>query len=76
MNLWNCRKNNQIPLFLSFEDVVKKKYEIADLIAFQSNLSLKHFQAKWNPVLNINSNYLVFGIRISLLLGMIYMLYW
>ena len=55
--LWNCRKNNQIPLFLPFEDVVKRKYEIEKLIASQSNLSLKHFQAKWNPVLNINLNY-------------------
>ena len=57
--LWNCRKNNQIPLFLPFEDVVKRKYEIEKLIALQSNLSLKHFQAKWNPVLNINPNYFV-----------------
>ena len=44
--LWNCRKNNIIPLFLPFEDVVKRKYEIEKLIASQSNLSLKHFQAK------------------------------
>ena len=25
---WNCRKNKQVPLFLPFEDVVKRKYEI------------------------------------------------
>jgi len=55
--LWNCRKNDQIPLFLPFEDVVKRKYDIEKLIASQSNLSLKNFQAKWNPVLNINPNY-------------------
>ena len=57
--LWNCRKNKQIPLFLPFEDVVKRKYEIEKLIASQSILSLKHFQAKWNPVLNINPNFFV-----------------
>ena len=54
--LWNCRRNNQIPLFLFFEDVVKRKYKIEKLIALQNNLSLKHSQAKWNPVLNINPN--------------------
>ena len=57
--LWNCRRNNQMPLFLPFEDVVKRKYEIEKLIASQSNLSLKHSQTKWNPVLNINPNYFV-----------------
>ena len=55
--LWNCRKNKQIPLFLPFEDVVKRKYETEKLIASQSILSLKHFQAKWNLVLNINSKF-------------------
>ena len=52
--LWNCRKNKQVPLFLSFEDVVKRKYEIEKLIASQSILNLKYFQAKWNLVLNNN----------------------
>jgi len=37
--LWNCCKNKQIPLFLPFEDVVKRKYEIKKLIASQSILS-------------------------------------
>ena len=46
--LWNCRKNKQIPLFLPFEDVVKRKYEIEKLIASQSIVNLKYFQAKWN----------------------------
>ena len=44
--LWNCRKNKQVPLFLPFEDVVKRKYEIEKLIASQSILNLKYFQAK------------------------------
>ena len=52
--LWNCRKNNQNPLFLPFEDIVKKKYETEKLIASQNNLTLKKFQAKWNPLLNSN----------------------
>jgi len=52
--LWNRRKNKQIPLFLPFENVVNRKYEIEKLIASQSILSLKHFQAKWNLVLNKN----------------------
>ena len=38
--LWNCCKNKQVPLFLSFEDVVKRKYEIEKLIASQSILNL------------------------------------
>jgi len=50
--LWNCRNNKQIPFFLPFEDVVKRKYEIEKLIASQSILSLKHFQAKWILFLN------------------------
>ena len=37
--LCNCRKNKQIPLFLPFKDVVKRKYEIEKLIASQSILS-------------------------------------
>ena len=41
LHLWNCRKNKQIPLFLSFEDVVKRKYEIEKLIASQSISNLK-----------------------------------
>jgi len=57
--LWNCRKNKQIPLFLPFEDVVKRKYEIEKLIASQSILSLTHFQAKWNLVLNNNPIFFV-----------------
>ena len=52
--LWNCRKNNQNPLFLPFEDIVKRKYETEKLIASQNNLTLKKFQAKWNPLLNSN----------------------
>ena len=52
--LWNCRKNKQVPLFLSFEDVVKRKYETEKLLASQSILNLKYFQAKWNLVLNNN----------------------
>ena len=52
--LWNCRKNKQIPLFLPFEDVVKRKYEIEKLIASQSISNLKYFQAKWSPVSNNN----------------------
>ena len=52
--LWNRRKNKQVPLFLPFEDVVKRKYEIEKLIASQSILNLKYFQAKWNLVLNNN----------------------
>jgi len=56
--LWNCRKNKQIPLFLPFEDVVKRKYEIETLIASQSILSSNHFQAKWNLVLNNNPIFL------------------
>ena len=57
--LWNCRKNKQVPLFLPFEDVVKRKYEIEKLIASQSILNLKYFQAKWNLVLNNNPVFLV-----------------
>jgi len=57
--LWNCRKNKQIPLFLPFKDVVKRKYEIEKLIASQSILSLTHFQAKWNLVLNSNPIFFV-----------------
>ena len=57
--LWNCRKNKQIPLFLPFEEVVKRKYEIEKLIASQSILSLKHFQAKWNLVWNNNPIFFV-----------------
>ena len=56
--LWNCRKNKQVPLFLPFEDVVKSKYEIEKLIASQSILNLKYFQAKWNLVLNNNPFFL------------------
>ena len=52
--LWNCRKNKQVPLFLPFEDVVKRKYEIEKLIASQSILNLKYFHAEWNLVLNNN----------------------
>ena len=57
--LWNCRKNKQVPLFLPFEDVVKRKYEIEKLIASQSILNLKYFQAKWNLVLNNNPFFFV-----------------
>jgi len=57
--LLHCRKNKQIPLFLPFKDVVKRKYEIEKLIASQSILGLKHFQAKWNPVLNKNPIFVV-----------------
>jgi len=39
--------------------VVKRKYEIEKLIASQSILSLKHFQAKWNLVLNNNPIFFV-----------------
>ena len=52
---WNCHKNKQIPFFVPFEDVIKRKYKIEKLIASQSILSLKQFQAKWNLVLNNNS---------------------
>ena len=41
--LWNCHKNKQVPLFLPFKDVVKKKYEIEKLIVSQSILNLKYF---------------------------------
>ena len=44
--LWNCRKNNQNPLFFPFEDIVKRKNETEKLIASQNNLTLKKFQAK------------------------------
>ena len=56
--LWNCRKNKQIPLFLPFEDVVKRKYEIEKLIASQSISNLKYFQAKWSLVSNNNPFFL------------------
>ena len=52
--LWKCRKNNQIPFFLPFEEIVKEKYKTEKLIASQNNLALKKFQAKWDPVLNSN----------------------
>ena len=39
--LCNCRKNKQIPFFLPFEDVIKRKYKIEKLIASQSILSLR-----------------------------------
>ena len=56
MYLWNCRKNNQIPLFLPFEDVVKRKYEIEKLIASQRNLSLyKTFPGKMEPCFKYQS---------------------
>ena len=57
--LWNCRKNKQVPLFLPFEDVVKRKYEIEKLIASQSISNLKYFQAKWNLVSNNNPFFFV-----------------
>ena len=41
--LGNCHKNKQVPLFLPFKDVVKKKYEIEKLIVSQSILNLKYF---------------------------------
>ena len=56
--LWNCRKNKQVPLFLLFEDLVKRKCETEKLIASQSISNLKYFQAKWNLVLNNNPNFL------------------
>ena len=57
--LWNCRKNKQIPLFLPFEDVVKRKYEIEKLTASQSISNLKYFQAKWSLVSNNNPFFFV-----------------
>ena len=36
MYLWNWRKNEQIPPFLPFEDVVKRKYEVEKLIYIAS----------------------------------------
>ena len=57
--LRNCCKNKEIPFFVPFEDVIKRKYKIEKLIASQSILSLKQFQAKWNLVLNNNPIYFV-----------------
>jgi len=57
--LWNCSKNKEIPFFLPFEDVINRKYKIEKLIASQSILSLKKFQAKWNLVLNNNPIFFV-----------------
>jgi len=39
--------------------VIKRKYKIEKLIASQSILSLKQFQAKWNLVLNNNPIFFV-----------------
>jgi len=47
-------KSKEIPFFVPFEDLIKRKYKIEKLIASQSILSLKQFQAKWNLVLNNN----------------------
>ena len=48
--LWNCRKNKQVPLFLPFEDVVKRKYEIEKLnYSLSKHLKLKIFSGKMEP---------------------------
>ena len=52
-------QNKEIPFFLPFEDVIKRKYKIERLIASKSILSLKQFQAKWNLVLNNNPIFFV-----------------
>ena len=48
LHLWNCRRNNSIPSFPSFKELVKQKYRVERLIAIKCN-NLKMFKAKWKP---------------------------
>ena len=52
--LWNCRRNNSLPFFSSYKELVKRKYETERHIAAKYNNS-KMLKAKWKPVVHGNS---------------------
>ena len=51
LHLWNCRRNNSLPFFSSYKELVKRKYETERHIAAKFNNS-KMLEAKWKLVLN------------------------
>ena len=52
LHLWNCcRKNNSLPFFSSYKELVKRKYETERHIAAKYN-NRKMLEAKWKPALN------------------------
>ena len=53
LHLWNCRRNNSLPFFSSYKELVKRKYETERHIAAKYNNS-KMLEAKWKLVLNCN----------------------
>ena len=54
LHLWNCRRNNILPFFPSFEEFVKRKFKVEQLIAAQHKCT-KMLKAKWKPFLEKNS---------------------
>lgn len=53
LHLWNCRRNNSLPFFPSYKELVKRKYETECHIAAKFN-DRKMLEAKWKPILNYN----------------------
>ena len=51
LRLWNCRRNNSLPFFSSYKEVVKRKCGTERHIAAKYN-NMKMLEAKWKPVLN------------------------
>jgi len=54
LNLWNCRRNNSLPSFSSYKNLVKRKYESECHIAALNYNNVKMLEAKWKPVANCN----------------------
>ena len=54
LHLWNCRRKNILPVLPSFEEFVKRKFKVEQLIAAKHNCS-KMLKAKWKPFLEKNN---------------------
>ena len=54
LHLWNCRRNKSLPLFSSYKELVKRKYETECHIAAKYNNS-KMLEVKWKPLRDCNS---------------------
>ena len=53
LHLWNCHRNNSLPSFSSYKELVKRKYGTERHIAAKYN-NMKILEAKRKPVLNCN----------------------
>ena len=49
LHLWNCRRNNSLPFFSSYKELVRRKYETERHIAAKYN-NVKMLEAEWKPV--------------------------